>query len=86
MLRYGESDLKLCRTGFAPTDVDVHNPILQEKLDFLEEHVEQLVGEVKKKNKIIQEHIYNHSIQILGWSAASATAVSVIHLFCLLFH
>merc|ERR1740128_332894 len=29
----------------------------QEKLDFLEEHVEQLVGEVKKKNKIIQNYV-----------------------------
>lgn len=31
----------------------------QEKLDFLEEHVEQLVGEVKKKNKIIQNYVLN---------------------------
>lgn len=31
----------------------------QEKLEFLEEHVEQLVLEVRKKNKIIQHYIHN---------------------------
>jgi hypothetical protein len=31
----------------------------QEKLEFLEEHVEQLVLEVRKKNKIIQNYITN---------------------------
>lgn len=34
-------------------------PCLQEKLEFLEEHVEQLVLEVRKKNKIIQHYIHN---------------------------
>ena len=33
--------------------------IVQEKLDFLEEHSEQLVHEVKKKNKIIHAYIQN---------------------------
>lgn len=31
----------------------------QEKVDFLEEHVEQLLAEVKKKNKIIQHYAMN---------------------------
>lgn len=31
----------------------------QEKVDFLEEHVEQLLNEVKKKNKIIQHYAMN---------------------------
>ena len=31
----------------------------QEKVDFLEEHVEQLLSEVKKKNKIIQHYAMN---------------------------
>ena len=35
------------------------SPCIQEKLEFLEEHVEQLVLEVRKKNKIIQHYIHN---------------------------
>ena len=31
----------------------------QEKVDFLEEHVEQLLAEVKKKNKVIQHYAMN---------------------------
>jgi hypothetical protein len=29
----------------------------QEKLDFLEEHVEQLLAELQKKNRIIQAYV-----------------------------
>jgi len=30
---------------------------LQEKLDFLEEHVEQLLTELQKKNRILQAYV-----------------------------
>ena len=31
----------------------------QEKLDLLEEHVEQLTNEIKKKNRLIQNYFLN---------------------------
>ena len=33
--------------------------ILQEKLDILEEHISQLMSEIKKKNRIIQSYVMN---------------------------
>ena len=43
----------------------------QEKVDFLEEHVEQLLSEVKKKNRIIQEYssladTFNNEIELVN--------------------
>ena len=35
---------------------DIICKFLQEKLDLLEEHVEQLMNEIKKKNKLIQNY------------------------------
>ena len=33
--------------------------ILQEKLDILEEHISQLMSEIKKKNRVIQSYVMN---------------------------
>ncbi len=54
----------------------------QEKIDFMEEHVNTLVEEVKKKNKIIQHYVMSMEAGALATNESDRNKVSIDPQIC----